>query len=325
MFIDAGYEGSLKGCCQHARSAQEDPRLGGFWVNDTTNDPFLLSTLAVEATDSVKVGTNIAVAFARSPYCLAQTAYNLSQLSEGRFVLGLGSQIKAHIEKRFSMHWPSRPVAALKEYVALLRHLFHCFEQGRRPSFRGDYFQCTLNSPVFTPDQHQFGGPPLGFSAVGPMVTRAAGEVADAVFLHPFTHVEFLKSKTWPALQAGQERREPDLGKLEIVGSCFCLNTTHADFQTKRAEALGRLAFYASTPNYREVLASLGQESLHEELHKLSRQGRWAHMASALPPEFVAACLVEGDAQTVMETLHSRFEAYYDRVVIDPRVLDDRP
>lgn len=324
MFIDAGYEGSLRGCSQHARTAEDDPRLSGFWLNDTTNDPFLLSTLAVEATKSVKVGTNIAVAFARSPYCLAQTAYNLSQLSGGRFVLGLGSQIKAHIEKRFSMQWPTRPVAALKEYVALLRHLFDCFERRERPSFRGDFFQCTLNSPVFTPDHHQFGGPPLGFSAVGPMVTKAAGEVADAVFLHPFTHPEFLQSKTWPALEAGLQRRDPGLPPLEVVGSCFCLNTEHRDYTQKRKEALGRLAFYASTPNYREVLACLGLESLHQELHQLSRQGRWDDMASALPADFVAACLVEGDAHSIVETLAGRFEGYYDRVVIDPRALDDR-
>lgn len=321
MLIDAGFEGSLSECSKLAESVQNSSHFAGFWVNDTSNDPFLLAALAVENTESITVGTNIAVAFARSPYALAQTAYNLAQLSKGRFVLGLGSQVKAHIEKRFSMTWPEKPVAALKEYVVLLRYLFTCFNSSERPNFRGDYFRCTLNSPVFNPERHEFSLPSVGFSAVGPVSTRAAGEVAQAVFLHPFTHLEYLKNVTLPALEQGKIKRDQSLGDLEVVGSCFCLNTDRPDYARKKREVRARLAFYASTPNYGEVVDSLGFEGLKSELHALSRQGRWDEMADALPEEFVAACVVEGDRDTILKSLRERFSGIYTRVVIDPMVL----
>lgn len=321
MLIDSGFEGSLSDCSESAEQAERNERFSGFWVNDTNNDPFLLATLAAQSSRTITIGTNIAVAFARSPYALAQTAYNLAQLSEGRFVLGLGSQVKAHIEKRFSMVWPDKPVQALKEYVGLLRHLFGCFGDGRRPDFKGKYFRCTLNSPVFAPDSHNFAPPKVGFSAVGPVATRAAGEVAEAVFLHPFTHLEYLKSVTLPALEEGKASRDRALGSLAVLGSCFCLNTDHPDYEAKRGEIVGRLAFYASTPNYREVVAALGYGDLHSRLHALSREGKWREMGRLMPADFVKACLVEGDTEAILGTLRQRFTGLYDRVVIDPCAL----
>ncbi len=321
MLIDAGFEGRLTDCAASAHRSDASQHFSGFWVNDTNNDHFLLATLAVTSTQTVTVGTNIAVAFARSPYILAQTAYNLAQLSEGRFVLGLGSQVKAHVEKRFSMEWPAKPVRALKEYVALLRHLFACFKEGRRPNFKGDYFRCTLNSPVFAPETNNLPAPKVGFSAVGPLATRAAGEVAEAVFLHPFTHLEYLNSVTMPALMEGKNFRDSSLGSLTVVGSCFCLNTDRPDYEERKREAVGSLAFYASTPNYREVVAALGHGELHAELHTLSREGRWQEMGRLMPADLIDACLVEGSTSTILDTLHRRFSGLYDRVVIDPGML----
>jgi probable F420-dependent oxidoreductase len=321
MKIDAGFEGSLEGAARWASRVEQSGLFGGLWVSDTTNDPFQLSALLSLNTDSVTVGTNIAVAFARSPYCLAQTAYNLAQISKGRFFLGLGTQIRAHIQKRFSMSWPDKPVAALVEYVALLRHLFDCFESRERPEFRGEYFSCSLNSPVFTPDRHEFGAPRVGFSAVGPKSTEAAGRFADAVFLHPFTHLKYLRDVSIPALQAGKRERDPSLGELEIVGSCFCVATDASDVKERRQSVFGRLAFYASTPNYSKVLTSLGMPELHAELHQLSKRGEWTKMAQALPTELIEACVVMAPKSGLREALENRFAGVYDRVVIDPASL----
>ena len=319
MKIDAGFEGQFSDIPDLAQRLEKNEAFHGVWVSDTTNDPFLLSCEFARQTERLTVGTNIAVAFARSPYSLAQTAYNLSQLSQGRFILGLGTQVRAHIRKRFSMEWPDKPVKALKEYIRLLRHLFASFQTRERPKFEGEYFQCTLNSPVFTPDHHEYPHPPIGMAAVGPSLTRAAGELAEVLFLHPFTHLKYIEKVSLPALAEGKKKRSNDLKKLSVVGSTFCLATDSDDYPMKRQEVLGRLAFYASTPNYRKVVESLGmEEDLHTQLHQLSRQGMWKEMAMALPPEFIDACVVQGPKEQLLDLISQRFSHCYDRVVVDP-------
>lgn len=321
MKIDAGYEGDLAKISTWGQRVEASGRFHGMWVSDTTNDPFVLATLLASSTEKLQIGTSIAVAFSRSPYVMAQTAYNLSQLSQGRFHLGLGTQVKAHIQKRFSMPWPDKPVTALKEYVSLLRHLFDCFEQRTRPQYRGDFFSCTLNSPVFTPDHHDYGSPPVGFSAVGRKASVAAGEIADSVFLHPFTHLKYLKEVSLPALSRGSEERPSRLKPLIKIGATFLLATDAPDFRFRQKQVLGRLAFYASTPNYKAVVDSAGPPGLHEELHRLSRQGEWEKMALALPPDFVKQCVVIAPKAQLEDALRERFDTIYDRVVVDATVL----
>lgn len=321
MKIDAGFEGPVDQIREWAKKVEASGHFQGAWVSDTNNDPFLLSSALVAQTDHMTIGTNIAVAFARSPFCMAQTAYNLRHLSGGRFTLGLGTQVRAHITRRFSMDWPEKPVAAMKEYVCLLRHLFQCFQTNERPSFHGDFFSCTLSSPVFTPTPHNFGPPPVGFAAVGPAATRAAGEVAEAVFLHPFTHLKFLREVTLPALAEGRASRDSSLRPLEVVGSAFCLSPDRADFESQKQKALGRLAFYASTPNYAPVVESLGYQDLHSRLHDLSRRGEWQKMAQTLPADFVEACVVIAPRSEMIKALRDRFQSIYDRVVVDAQAL----
>ena len=321
MKIDAGFEGPVDQIREWAKRVNNSGHFEGAWVSDTNNDPFLLSSALIAETDQMTVGTNIAVAFARSPFCMAQTAYNLSHLSGGRFTLGLGTQVRAHITRRFSMDWPEKPVTAMKEYVALLRHLFECFQTNERPSFNGDFFSCTLSSPVFTPTPHEFGPPPVGFAAVGPSATRAAGEVAEAVFLHPFTHLKFIREVTLPALEEGKASRDSSLRPLEVVGSAFCLSPDSADFKAQQQKVLGRLAFYASTPNYAPVVESLGFPDLHSKLHDLSRRGEWQKMAQTLPKEFVEACVVIAPKADLCAALKERFQSVYHRVVVDAQAI----
>lgn len=321
MLLDAVYDGDLVGAVDWARRVEASDLFSGAWVSDTTNDPFCLAQQMIACTERITIGTNVAVAFARSPFCMAQTTYNLSELSAGRFALGLGTQVKAHIERRFSAHWPDRPVRAMVEYVELLRHLYDCFDKRERPSFRGDYFSCTLTSPVFTPDRSNHGSPTVGFAAVGPLMTQAAGRVADRVFLHPFTHPKFVRESSLPALEKGVEKRDPALSEVEVVGFAFAVASDVDDHKERLQECVGRLAFYASTPNYRAVLESLELGDLQEELNALSRQGRWQEMAALIPKELIEACIVVAPREELASRLEERYGKLYDRVLIDPRPL----
>jgi probable F420-dependent oxidoreductase len=321
MLFDAGYEGTLNDLAGWATRVEKSGNFSGAWVSDTTNDPFLLCQIIAGSTEHLQFGTNIAVAFARSPYCVAQTSTNLAALSGGRFRLGLGTQVRAHITKRFNATWPESPVSALCEYVQLLRHLFDKFQKGERPSFKGEYFSCTLTSPVFTPDSHTHGPPKVGFSAVGPRVSEAAGRIADAVFLHPFTHRKYLEEVTLPAIRLGENNREAGLGELELIGSCFTLASDAQDYLKRLAAVRQRLAFYASTPNYKKVLASLNLSDLHEELHQLSRRGAWEKMSEILPKEMIDACVVVAPTDQLLDAVSERFGDIYHRVVIEPSQL----
>lgn len=321
MLIDAGFEGRLSEMTAWSKTVEKKDCFSAIWVPDTANDPFLLAASAIGSGVQLEVGTSIAVAFSRSPYCTAQTAYNLAQLSKGRFTLGLGTQVRAHIERRFNMPWPDKPVAAMDEYLSLLRHLFHCFQTRERPKFKGEYFSCTLSSPVFTPDHHTYPSPKLGISAVGEQMTKLAGRCADAVFLHPFTHLKYVEEVSLPALAEGKAKRDEGLGPLQVVGSGFCLAVDSPGYRKMKEKVLTRLAFYASTPNYKKVLASLGLEELHTELHQLSRQGEWKKMAEALPSELVAQCVVEAPQANLIPAVTERYGRVYDRFVMDPTLL----
>jgi probable F420-dependent oxidoreductase len=317
MLIDAGFEGPMTEVRRAAQRIEESGIFSGFWVSDTTNDPFLLCALAITATSRLFVGTNVAVAFGRSPFVVAQTSWNLTGLSHRRFLLGLGSQVKAHIEKRFSMPWPDSPAGAMGEYLELLRHLYDCFATGQAASYRGQHYRCTLGSPVFSPDRHEYGGPPVGISAVGQAMTRLAGRSADMVFLHPFTHLDYLRHVSLPALVEGKARRSSELGPVQVVGSAFTIALDQPGVADYEAKVRERIAFYASTPNYYGVLECLGFEKLHQDLHSLSRRGRWQEMAALLPETLIEACVVRAPLAELPQAVQQRYSGIYDRVLID--------
>lgn len=325
MLIDAGFEGTMAGVAHAARKIEETGVFEGFWVSDTANDPFLLSTLALAATSSLRVGTNVAVAFARSPFVVAQTAWNLTGHFQQRFMLGLGPQVKPHIEKRFSMTWPDSPAGAMGEFLDALRHLFGCFETRTAPAFRGKHYRCTLGNEFFSPDAHDCGGPMVGISAVGQAMTRLAGRSADMVFLHPFTHLDYLRHVSLPALEEGKSRRPVELGPLQVAGSAFTVPLDLPNVAEYETKVRDRIAFYASTPNYFGVLECLGLDKLHKELHGLSRQGKWEEMGAALPRSLLEACVVRAPLAELPQAVAERFQGIYDRVQIDATPWADSP
>ena len=204
MHIDTFLGPNLDTAAASARSA-EDAGYDAMWTAETSHDPFFPLALAAPGTSQITLGTSIAVAFSRNPMLLANIGYDLQHLSKGRFVMGLGSQIKPHITKRFSMEW-SKPAARMREMVLAMHAIWDCWQDGTKLDFRGDFYQHTLMTPMFSPGPNPHGKPPVFLAGVGPLMTEVAGEVCDGFFCHPFTPVEFLKDVTIPALEAGRAK-----------------------------------------------------------------------------------------------------------------------
>jgi len=241
-------------------------------------DPFLPLALAAERTTTLRLGTAIAIAFARNPMNLANLAHGLQCISGGRFVLGLGSQVRPHIEKRFSMPW-SKPAARMRELVLAIKAIFACWEGQAKLDFRGEFYTHTLMTPVFNPGANPYGAPPLFVAGVGPKMVEIVGEVADGFFVHPFHSPEFLAADTLPALDRGLATAERTRANIQI--SCqtiVAIGNNDEEIQTARTKAKGQISFYGSTPAYRGVLDLHGYGDLQPELNRMSKEGKWLEM-----------------------------------------------
>ena len=285
----------------------------GIWSAETGHDPFLPLVLAAEHTERIQVGTGIAVAFARNPMNVAMVANDLQTMSEGRFMLGLGSQIKPHIEKRFSMPW-SHPAPRMRELILAVRAIWAAWSDGSRLAFRGEYYRHTLMTPMFDPGPNPHGNPPICLAAVGTLMTEAAGEVADGLLVHPFTTERFLRESTLPALERGLAASGRERAAVQI--SCPGMVVTGVDDRSfAKAEAATRkqLAFYGSTPAYRPVLDLHGWGDLQTELNTLSKRGAWDEMAGLIDDEMLHTFAVVGELDTIASRIRDRFDGLVDR------------
>lgn len=296
-----------------ARSAEE-VGYDGLWVSEIVHDPFLPLVLAAGQTDRLELGTAIAVAFPRSPMHLAYTAWDLQRYSGGRFILGLGSQVRAHVERRYSASF-DRPVARMRELVLAIRAIWNSWQEGTPLDFRGEFYTHTLMTPFFNPGPNPYGPPKIFMAAVGPKMTQVAGEVADGVFVHGLTSEEFIRSVTMPAVQRGLDLSGRKRGDIEVCRPLF-LVTGVDSAERSRADRWVRdkLAFYASTPTYRSVLEMHGWESLQGELADLARAGRWSEMAGLIDDEMVQTFAVVADLPDVPTQIAGRFGGLIDRV-----------
>ena len=288
----------------------------GVWASEADHDPFLPLLTAGLATERLQVGTAIAVAFARSPMTLAMTAHDLQRYTRGRFVLGLGSQVKPHVERRFSMPW-SPPVERMREYVAALRAIWSAWQDGTRLRFQGEHYRHTLMTPMFSPQAHEWGAPPVHLAAVGPGMTRLAGEVADGLLAHGFTTARYLRERTLPVLDeglaaAGRSREEVTVSLPGFVVT----GRTDAERAEAAAAVKATIAFYGSTPAYRPVLELHGWDSLADELHALSvsrREDKWTAMRDLVDDEVLATFAVVGEPEEVGPAVRERFDGLVDR------------
>jgi len=312
--IDAALTVDLRATASAARDA-ESVGHHGLWVGETGHDPFLQMLRAADATKRIEIGSAVAVAFARSPMTLAASAYDLAGATGGRCLLGLGSQVRAHIERRFSMPW-SRPAARMREYVLALRSIWAAWHDGEPLAFRGDFYRHTLMTPYFAPQRHDWGPPPVLLAAVGPRMTEVAGEVADGYLLHPFSTERYLAEVTVPALLRGRKvAGHADLDGFVVAGPVFvCVGRDDAELDAATAATRAQLAFYASTPAYRAVLELHGWEDVQSELSRLARDGRWDEMGDVIDDDLLHAMAVIGDPATVGAGLRERYGGVADRV-----------
>jgi probable F420-dependent oxidoreductase len=299
-----------------ARTARELEAVGydGVQSAETSHDPFLPLLVAAEHTDRLELSTSIAVAFARNPMVLANVAYDLQAFSKGRFSLGLGSQIKAHIEKRFSMPW-SHPAARMRELVQAIRAIWAAWSTGDKLDFRGEFYRHTLMTPMFSPGPNPYGDPKIVLAAVGELMTEVAGEVADGMILHGFTTERYVREVTLPALARGWEKAGKSRADFEISGPLFVVTgATEQDFEKARAATKQQIAFYGSTPAYRPVLELHGWGDLQDELNRLSKQGEWVQMGELVDDDVLDAFAVVAEPEDIPKVLLERYGDLVDRI-----------
>jgi probable F420-dependent oxidoreductase len=286
----------------------------GIFSVETAHDPFFPLLLAAEHTERLELGTGIAVAFARSPMIMANVGYDLQAFSKGRCILGLGSQIKAHIEKRFSMPW-SQPAARMREFILAMRAIWACWNEDAKLDFQGEFYRHTLMTPFFNPGPNPYGNPRVFLAAVGERMTEVAGEVADGILLHGFTTERYVREVTIPALERGWEEAGKTRAEFEVTGPMFVVTgETEEALVAARSGTKQQIAFYGSTPAYRGVLELHGWGDLQTELNRLSKQGEWVTMGELIEDDVLDAFAVTGEPEDIPKLMLARYGDVLDRI-----------
>ena len=313
MYVDGSTFGGMPTVADDARAYE---RLGYDLVSipEVDHDGLLPLPLAIAATERIDVGTGILVAFARSPMTVAAAAWDLHKFSGGRMVVGLGSQIKPHIEKRFSMPW-SHPADRMREYIAAMRAIWDTWQNGTKLDFRGDYYTHTLMTPMFDPGRFDGPPPPIHLAAVGELMTKVAAEVADGLLLHAFTTTRYIREVTMPAVEnalaaAGRER-----SSLQVRYSPFVVFEPDGPARDEAMRVTReRIAFYGSTPSYRPVFDLHGWGELQSELQALSKQGEWAKMGTLIDDDVLAAFAIITTPDRLADDIKAEIGELVDRV-----------
>jgi probable F420-dependent oxidoreductase len=294
--------------------ALEELGFDGLYTAEGPHEPFFPLVLAAEHTARATLFTNIAIAFARSPMDLAQMADGLQRMSEGRFVLGLGSQIRPHIEHRFSMTW-SRPVARMREMVQAIKAIQAAWDDGTTLDFRGELYRHTLLPPFFDPGPNAHGAPPVWVAGLGPKMTQCAATVADGLLVHPFHSDRFIRDHVTPAVEAGLRESGRDRSAFSVSATpIVCTGANDAEMDDARERVRALLGFYGSTPAYRVTLDAHGWGDLQVELNRLTKEGRWDAVADVLPDEVVDTIAVCCRPDEVADRLRARYGDAVDRV-----------
>ncbi len=279
------------------------------WAAETQHNPFLPGALIAEHTQRLKFGTAIAVSFARSPAVMAHTAWDLAQYSQGRFILGLGTQVRAHITRRFGLSWPDSVVGKLREQIAVMRAFWRNWQDGEKLAFEGDYYRINLTSPFFSPPGHDHPDIPIYIAGVNTGLTQLSGEVAQGFHAHPFHSRAYLQDVIRPAIRSGAAKAERRLEDVQVVANAFVITNP-----VEREIVRQQVAFYASTPSYRAVLAYHGWEQVGEELSKLVRSGQMAEMPNLVSDEMVDTFATSASPAELADALKERYQGVADRI-----------
>jgi probable F420-dependent oxidoreductase len=312
MKVDGGVGFDLAAVGAQARELEE-MGYSGVMTAETGHDPFFPLLVAAQNTSKVDLMTGIAVAFARTPMILANIGWDLNAASKGRFVLGLGSQIKPHITKRFSMPW-SHPAARMREFILAMRAIWANWHEGKPLAFTGKFYQHTLMTPFFTPTNKEYGGPRVFLAAVGPKMTEVAGEVADGVIIHAFTTEKYLRETTLPALESGFKKAGKTRANFEISYPVFvCTGRDEKELASAKVATRRQIAFYGSTPAYKPVLDSIGVGELQGELNTMSKQGRWEAMGDVITEDILQKFAIVGEPSSIAKQISTRYGDIIDR------------
>ena len=272
--------------------------------------------MAAEHAPGLDLATGIAVAFPRNPMHLAYQAWDLQKFSNGHFYLGLGSQIKAHIEKRFGIAFDP-PASRMREYIQALKAIFDCWQHGSPMDFDGRFYKHTLMTPMFDPGPNPHGIPPVLLGALGPRMTEVAGEVADGLIVHPFNSMRFLENNAMPAVLRGLEksgRQRTDF--ILQINAIVITGETEEAISAATESVKGLLGFYASTPAYRPPMEAVGYEDLQPELNALSKQGKWDALGSFIDDDFLEHFTTRGAPSEIAAKLKDKYGQYADRLAI---------
>ncbi len=322
MKVDGALMGDL-GTIEARVKQLEDIGFDGAFTAEVSSDPFFPLVIGAEHSERIQLMTGIAVAFARNPMSMANIAHDLNAYSKGRFVLGLGSQIRPHITKRFSMPW-SKPASRMREFILAMRAIWDTWYKGEPLRFEGEFYQHTLMTPMFTPADLSFGAPRVMLAAVGPMMAEVAGEVADGVLAHAFTTKRYLEEVTIPAVERGLAKSGRSRADFEI--SCPAFTVTGVDEQSTEAnrEVIKKqLAFYGSTPAYRPVLEMHGWGELQTELNILSKRGEWDEMGRRITNDVLAEFAICAEPSVLADRIDERLGGLLDRIVCTAALAND--
>ncbi|HEX6288211.1 MAG TPA: TIGR03617 family F420-dependent LLM class oxidoreductase [Herpetosiphonaceae bacterium] len=316
MRLDVGLPVEGKHLPSVARIAQMAEALGfaGMWTSETKHDAFLPLVLAAEHTHTLQLGTSVAIAFSRSPMVTAQLAWDLQDFSGGRLLLGLGTQVKPHIERRFSMPWDA-PVARLREYILALRAIWQSFQTNGPLDFRGTFYQHTLITPFFNPGPIEHPNIPISIAGVNTGLARLAGEQCQGFHVHPFHSPQYVREVIRPAISAGAEQQGRRIDDVELATSVFIITGRSAAAITEQRERMrAQIAFYASTPTYRVVLETHGWAEIGERLSQLAKHRRWPEMSTLISDEMLHTLTVEAGPDEIGHAVRERYTGLIDRV-----------
>lgn len=315
MKVDCGLNSNL---AKVADDAQKLENLGfdGVLTAETAHDPFLPLLQAANTTKKIDLITAIAVAFARTPMLLANAGHDLNSYSQGRFILGIGSQIQAHITKRFSMPW-SNPAARMREYIQAMHAIWANWYKNEPLDFQGEFYTHKLMTPFFTPTDTEYGPPKVFLAAVGPKMTEVAGEVADGIICHAFTNEVYMRNVTLPAISRGLEKSGRTRADFQISYSAFmATGETEEEYEKNRKFIKQQIAFYGSTPAYKGVLAAIDKADMQPILNKMSKQGKWQEMGQLIDDEMLSIFAITGATKNIAENFKTRYGDIADRTSV---------
>ncbi len=286
----------------------------GFWVNETKHDPFIQLALAAANTKTISIGTSIALAFTRSPTTLAYTAWDLQNLSQGRMILGLGSQVKGHIERRFGMKWEC-PAPKMREVVLALRAIWEAWQTGGRLEFKEKFFTLDLMTPFFSPSRIEHPAIPIFVAGVNEGMCRMVGEIGDGLHVHPLHTSRYLREVVAPALESGLRRSGRKRVSLQVAASAFvAVGETESEIRGVREAYRSQIAFYASTRTYRRVMELHGWGDICDRLHEQSVRGEWDKMPAEVSEDVMNEFVLEGTWSEVGERVVEKYGGLVDRV-----------